>query len=175
MATVQRHFSWTPVPAGQIGRVDVHSHLIPAVDDGCQSLDESIECARLLVREGYTHSFCTPHVWPNLPLNTVENIRRMVADLQIALERADVVVISGSLNTADDAVFYATLRHAYEAATEALVFNFLSSTSLAGQPHLYWRSPRDVLRFARSLSDDVRTLDDYLSGDTTVRVGRRHT
>jgi hypothetical protein len=86
---------------------------------------------------------------------------------------ADVVVFSGSLNTADDAVFYTTLARAFDAATEALVFNFLSSTTLAGQPHLFWRRPDDVTRFARTLSDDVRTLDDYLSGDTTVRVGRR--
>ena len=32
---------------------------------------------------------------------------------------ADVVVFSGSLNTADDEVFYATLRRAYDAAAEA--------------------------------------------------------
>src|SRR5688572_2349212 len=87
---------------------------------------------------------------------------------------AGVVVFSGSLNTADDTVFYSTLARAFDAATEALVFNFLSSTSLAGQPHLYWRRAGDVTRFARSLSSDVRTLDDYLSGDTTVRVGRGH-
>ena len=49
------------------GRIDVHSHLLPGLDDGCVSLDESLACARRLVAEGYTHSFCTPHIWPNLP------------------------------------------------------------------------------------------------------------
>jgi hypothetical protein len=29
-----------------------------------------------------------------------------------------------------------------------------------------------VLRFARELSPDVRTLDDYLEGDFTVAVGK---
>jgi protein-tyrosine phosphatase len=113
MANVQRHFSWTPVPPGTIGRVDVHSHLVPGVDDGCQTLDESLECARLLVREGYTHSFCTPHVWPSLPLNTVDNIRRMVADLRIALEHEHIplrVFPGGEINLRED-----TLRTAPDA------------------------------------------------------------
>lgn len=83
---------------------------------------------------------------------------------------SDVVVFSGSLNTAGDDVFYPTLRRAYEAAAEALVFNFLDSTALAGKDFLVWRRPADVLRFARSLSPDVRVRDDYLPGDCTVAV-----
>jgi protein-tyrosine phosphatase len=105
MATVQRHLPWLAEPIKGIGRIDVHSHLIPGVDDGCQTLDESLECARLLVNEGYTHSFCTPHVWPSLPLNTPANIRRMVADLQIALEHAHIplrVLPGGEINLRED-------------------------------------------------------------------------
>lgn len=84
---------------------------------------------------------------------------------------ADVVVFSGSLNTADDEVFYATLRRAYDAAAEALVFNFLCSPMLAGQSYLAWRRPDAVLRFARGLEGgEVRTLEDYLEGDCTVAV-----
>jgi len=86
---------------------------------------------------------------------------------------ADVVVFSGSLNTIDDEAFYATIRRAFEATAELLVFNFLCSPYLAGAEYLRWRRPADVLAFARSLSRDVRTLDDYLQGDLTVAV-RRH-
>jgi protein-tyrosine phosphatase len=92
-------------PPSQIGRVDVHSHLLPGIDDGCASLDESLACARVLVSEGYTHSFCTPHVWPSLPLNTVDNIRRRVADLQIALEKAAIplrLLPGGEINLRED-------------------------------------------------------------------------
>lgn len=78
-----------PAPP-RIGRVDVHSHLMPCVDDGCASLGESLDCARVLVDAGYTHSFCTPHVWPSLPLNTVDTIRKRVADLQLELEMARI-------------------------------------------------------------------------------------
>ena len=30
-------------------KIDVHSHLLPGVDDGCKTLEESLDCARLLV------------------------------------------------------------------------------------------------------------------------------
>jgi protein-tyrosine phosphatase len=72
------------------GRIDVHSHLIPGVDDGCRDLAESIACAKLLVEAGYTHSFCTPHVLPEFPGNTVANITRKTRELQAALAAAGV-------------------------------------------------------------------------------------
>ena len=85
---------------------------------------------------------------------------------------ADVVVFSGSLNTADDSVFYPTLARAWDATAETLVFNFLCSPMLAGRDYLFWRQVDDVLRFARGLSADVSTADDYLPGDMTVRLRR---
>lgn len=86
---------------------------------------------------------------------------------------ADVVVFSGSLNTADDSVFYATLARAWEAAAEALVFNFLCSPLLAGREYLFWRRADDVTRFSGTLgAASVGTADDYLPGDMTVRVRR---
>ncbi len=86
---------------------------------------------------------------------------------------ADVVVFSGSLNTADDPAFYSTLARAFDAAAEAVVFNFLSSPQLAGQSHLYWRRPEDVTRFARGMSQDMTSLSDYLPGDMTVRISKQ--
>ena len=85
---------------------------------------------------------------------------------------AQIVVISGALNTADDLAFYATLRRAYDAAGECLVFNFLCSPRLAGTAYLHWRSARDVLRFARDHAGWVTTVDDYLPGDCTVVMGK---
>ena len=69
------------------GRIDVHSHLLPGVDDGCATVDESLQCARMLVEFGYTHAFCTPHIWPSLPGNTVTTISAGVESLQHALDQ----------------------------------------------------------------------------------------
>lgn len=88
---------------------------------------------------------------------------------------ADVVVFSGSLNTLEEPDFVNVLRRAYDAAAEAIVFNFLCSPELASAPYLRWRRPADVLKLARSLSESVKTLDDYLPGDCTVAVYKERT
>ncbi len=72
-----------------IGRIDVHSHLLPGIDDGCRDVAESIACASKMVEAGYTHSFCTPHIWPNLD-NSVASIAPRVARLQAELDKAGV-------------------------------------------------------------------------------------
>jgi len=83
---------------------------------------------------------------------------------------ADVVVFSGSLNTVEDDAFYTTIRRAFEACGETLVFNFLCNSYLAGADYLRWRRPAEVLAFSRQLSLHVRFLDDYLHGDFTVAI-----
>jgi hypothetical protein len=86
---------------------------------------------------------------------------------------AEVIVFSGSLNTLPDDIFYQTLRHAFTASGEEVVFNYLSSPALAGKEYLYWRSPEDVVQFARTLSGDVEAWEDYLHGDCTVVVRKK--
>ncbi len=97
-----------------------------------------------------------------------------VAELeQLAAAAADVIIFSGSLNTMDSSGFYSTLRRAYDAAGETLVFNFLCSSRLAGADYLVWHPADEVMSFARTLSDRVRKLEDYLPGDCTVAMGKR--
>lgn len=57
------------------GRIDSHCHLLPGVDDGCQSIDETLACIALLKSRGFAGSICTPHVWiERYPQNTTEAI-----------------------------------------------------------------------------------------------------
>jgi protein-tyrosine phosphatase len=72
------------------GRIDVHAHLLPGVDDGCADVLESLACGRMLVAAGYTHAFCTPHIWPNLPHNNPQMIVEKTAELQQEYEAAGV-------------------------------------------------------------------------------------
>jgi SAM-dependent methyltransferase len=83
---------------------------------------------------------------------------------------ADVVVFSGSLNTIEDVDFYTTIRRAFDATAERVVFNFLCHSYLAGADYLRWRRPADVIAFAATLCDDVHTCDDYLHGDYTLAL-----
>lgn len=83
---------------------------------------------------------------------------------------ADVVIFSGSLNTLSRPRFYRTLRAAWEAAGEWLVFNFLSSRNWCGEDWLTWHRRRTVLAFCRSLGGEPRFDEGYLDGDCTVAV-----
>jgi hypothetical protein len=83
---------------------------------------------------------------------------------------ADVVAISGALNTLTPEQFYATVRRAYDAAADVLVFNFLCSPATAAADYLHWYHRDDVLAFARTLSPRVQIVTDYLFGDATVAV-----
>jgi protein-tyrosine phosphatase len=44
-----------------MNRIDVHCHFLPALDDGCKSVGESLECLRMMAAAGYSRVFCTPH------------------------------------------------------------------------------------------------------------------
>lgn len=95
------------MPETHFGRIDVHSHLLPGIDDGCPTLDESIACGRELIAVGYTHSFCTPHIWPNLPNNNVARIIQRTAELQQAFDDAGIslrLLPGGELNLRPDLV-----------------------------------------------------------------------
>lgn len=80
----------SPDNARTFGRIEIHAHLLPGVDDGCRDTAESIAVARELVARGYTHLFCTPHIWPSLPENHPAEIARRVGELQDALDAAAV-------------------------------------------------------------------------------------
>lgn len=88
---------------------------------------------------------------------------------------SDIVVFCGSLNTAGDEDFFATLKRAFDATARHLLFNFLSSTHLAGAEHLYWRKPNEIDRWCRNaLSATPKRLEDYMFGDATFLLTRAH-
>lgn len=41
--------------------LDFHNHMIPGVDDGCRSIDESLQALRAMQEQGVTHVITTPH------------------------------------------------------------------------------------------------------------------
>lgn len=73
------------------GRIDVHSHILPGIDDGCPSVSESLACIRQFIAAGYVGTICTPHVSARLyPRNTPQRIREWVAELQAVLAENEI-------------------------------------------------------------------------------------
>ncbi|QDU92999.1 tyrosine-protein phosphatase [Lignipirellula cremea] len=67
------------------GRIDIHSHLLPGVDDGCQTVEQSLDCIRAWIEEGFIGSVCTPHVGPGY---FQENTPDHIADLMPSLRES---------------------------------------------------------------------------------------
>jgi protein-tyrosine phosphatase len=69
--------------------IDIHSHILPAVDDGAKDLETALEMARIAVANGHTHLFATPHHVYFTPLTRSEVAARVSA-LQDALDEANI-------------------------------------------------------------------------------------
>jgi protein-tyrosine phosphatase len=71
--------------------IDLHSHLLPGIDDGAPDLDASVAMGRVAVAGGVEAIVATPHVsrtYPNDPSTFAER----VADVQTALDEAGVAL-----------------------------------------------------------------------------------
>jgi protein-tyrosine phosphatase len=66
--------------------IDLHTHILPGIDDGSKNLEMSLEMARMAVEDGTTILACTPHIYPGLYMNTQEGIKAECAKLQKALD-----------------------------------------------------------------------------------------
>ena len=52
----------------------MHGHLLPGIDDGAQTMEESIKLIKGLINLGYSKFFCTPHVMFDFYKNSTETI-----------------------------------------------------------------------------------------------------
>ena len=62
---------------------DCHSHILPGVDDGVQTMEEALEILRLYEELGIKSVWLTPHIMEDMP-NTTTHLRERYAELQAA-------------------------------------------------------------------------------------------
>ena len=72
--------------------VDIHSHILPLVDDGSSSISESLEIINELYYLGYRKLISTPHIMGDNYENTPEIINNNLKILRTALKEAHINV-----------------------------------------------------------------------------------
>lgn len=68
-------FSGSPLRIGEHLITDVHSHMVPGVDDGSESLVQSMEMIERLVDMGYRQAVITPHIHSDIYPNSIHTLK----------------------------------------------------------------------------------------------------
>jgi protein-tyrosine phosphatase len=66
---------------------DIHSHILPGIDDGSPDIDTSLQILRSLSDAGIKKFICTPHVIGDMYRNTPETINDALSKLQKAVSQ----------------------------------------------------------------------------------------
>ena len=68
--------------------VDIHTHILPALDDGADSMQEAVTMARMAYDDGIRHIVATPHHhWVPIPF---KEMKSMVDALQASIDEAGI-------------------------------------------------------------------------------------
>lgn len=70
--------------------IDLHCHILPGIDDGAKTLDDSLAMARIAVADGIHTLACTPHIYPGMYMNDGPGIARARDALQVELDRQGI-------------------------------------------------------------------------------------
>lgn len=70
--------------------IDLHSHILPGMDDGAIHWDQSLQMARMAVEDGIKAIVCTPHCIPGLFDNTRTHVLEAVDRFRTKLGEANI-------------------------------------------------------------------------------------
>ncbi|AYV73349.1 tyrosine protein phosphatase [Bacillus sp. PK3-056] len=70
--------------------IDIHSHILPGIDDGAKTIKDSIEMAKVALNEGITTIIATPHHKNNQFNNLKSSILTKVNDLNSVLKQENI-------------------------------------------------------------------------------------
>jgi len=85
--------------------IDLHSHLLPGIDDGAQNLSDALELAKIAVNDGITHMTFTPHIHIGRFDNDIVTIGNAFKTFRGALKDSGIklsVSVAGEVRISDE-------------------------------------------------------------------------
>lgn len=77
--------------------IDIHSHILPEIDDGARNLEEALDMARVAAADGIQQMCCTPHMFNGISDNPQPaEILERVAAFQEAIGAEGLRVLPGN-------------------------------------------------------------------------------
>lgn len=75
-----------------MGFIDMHSHILPGLDDGAKNMEQSLAMLRIAQEEGIDAIIATPHNMPGKGCPTRELLEERLAELQKAAQEEDISI-----------------------------------------------------------------------------------
>ena len=72
--------------------VDMHSHLLPNLDDGLEKMEQTIEFAKAMQNLGYKKLICTPHILPDVHNNSPKTILPRLEEVRKAFAENNITI-----------------------------------------------------------------------------------
>jgi tyrosine-protein phosphatase YwqE len=79
------NFKKNPTTEPRVILTDMHSHILPGIDDGAATLEESLLIIKRLMDMGYKKLIATPHIMSDFYKNTPSSIHAALAQVQYAV------------------------------------------------------------------------------------------
>lgn len=76
------------------GFIDIHSHLLPGIDDGAKDLNNSIELIQKMSSYGIKNFITTPHILGDVYPNTPEIIENKLEEVKKELLKRNIIDVS---------------------------------------------------------------------------------
>jgi len=133
--------------------IDLHSHLLPGVDDGAIDNHDAIELLNLAISDGITHIVLTPHVHLSRYSNTLSTLKENFNNLQQLVKQKNLLInltLGGEVRLDSDILaLYNTCELPFIGQLEGkelLLLEFPHNTIPVGSEHLVdWLLTRNIL------------------------------
>jgi tyrosine-protein phosphatase YwqE len=90
--------------------VDLHSHYLPALDDGATTLEMSIQMMRAIASLGFSHLYATPHQRAGMFMPARDKIDAAFAEVKAAVASAPPATLGLGAENFWDLVFHDRVR-----------------------------------------------------------------
>ena len=82
--------------------VDIHSHILPGIDDGAKNILDSLKIIKKLKNIGYSNLIFTPHIYPGLYNNEIKNISEAYSQVNKKMKNIDLKIEFAAEYMVDD-------------------------------------------------------------------------
>jgi protein-tyrosine phosphatase len=70
--------------------IDIHSHILPSIDDGANNLEEALTMLKMAVDNGVTTQVLTPHIHSGRFDNTKSHLEQKFTEFQEQVDKANI-------------------------------------------------------------------------------------